>query len=90
MGKKKLTLTIDEDIIKEVKALFVGRGIPISKIVEEFLESTLISRWLEDLGKALGYENLLPLDPSRIPEERPRGLYAAKIVRELRDERYNL
>ena len=87
MGRRKLTLSIDEDIIKEVKRVFAGKGFSISRVVEEFLKSTMTSKWLEELANTLGYKNLMPLDPSKIPENRPDGMDAAKIVRELRDGR---
>ena len=87
MAKRKLTLTVDGSVLKEVKSVLAGQGFSISRVVEEFLESLLASRWLEELADDLGYESLLPLDPSKIPVDRPRGMDAAKVVRELRDGR---
>jgi len=90
MAKRKLTLSVDGDVLREVKSVLAGQGSSISGVVEEFLESLLASRWLEDLADDLGYESLLPLDPSKISEDRPRGMDASKVVRELRDGRIRL
>jgi len=87
MGKRKLTLVVDEDVLREVRSIFAIKGVSISEAVEEFLESALASRWLEELADTLGYGKLIPLDPSRISEDRPSGIDAAKFVRELRDKR---
>ncbi len=90
MGRRKLTLSIDEDLLKEVKSIFTRKGVSISRVVEEFLESMMASKWLEELANALGYESLTPLDPFKIPVNRPDGVDAAKVVRELRDGRLYL
>ena len=90
MGRRKLTLSIDEDILKEVKGIFARKGDSISRVVEEFLESVMTSKWLEELADTLGYKSLMPLDPFKIPENRPDGIDAAKVIRELRSKRLNL
>jgi len=90
LGRRKLTLSIDEDLLKEVKSIFARKGDSISRVVEEFLESVVMSKWLEELANTLGYKGLMPLDPFKIPENRPDGVDAAKIIRELRNKRLNL
>lgn len=87
MGKKKLTLNVDEELLREVKSALASEGKSISGVVEELLGSVLAYRWVEELAESLGLGRLDPLDPSEIPRSRRAGLDAAKIVRELRNER---
>jgi len=87
MGKKKLTLSIDEDLLRDVRSMLAGEGESISEVVEELLESVSASRWIEGLAEALGLKRLNPLDPAEIPKTRPPGLDAAKLVKELRRQR---
>jgi len=44
-------------------------------------------RWAEALGGELGLGGLEPTTESDIPKGRSKGLDAARIVRELREER---
>jgi len=37
MAKRKLTLSIDENLIREVKGILAGEGYSLSQVVEEFL-----------------------------------------------------
>ncbi len=85
--KKKLTLSIDEDLLREARVVLAGEGRSLSGVIEEFLESVVASRWIDELARDLGFGDLTPLDPSSIPRQRPRGFDAARIVRELRDGR---
>jgi len=87
MGKKKLTLSIRKDLIEEVKKLMAGGGESLSSVVEEYFEYLVSAEWIDALAKDLGFEGLEPTTFSEIPESRPRGLEAAKVVRELRNER---
>ena len=87
MAKRKLTLSVNEDLLREVKNALAGRGKTLSEAVEELLELMLASRWIEKLAKSLKLGDLLPLDPLEIPRQRPKGLDAARVVRELRDGR---
>jgi len=81
MMKKKLTLSISEDLLREVKLIARQEGRSLSSIVEEYFEQLIASRWAEELAKDLG-----ALEPtSEIP--RPNGLNAAEIVGELRKGR---
>ena len=51
----------------------------------KFPGSITALRWLEELARDLKLNGLLPLNPLEIPRSRPKGLDAAKIVRELRE-----
>jgi len=79
--KKKLTLSISEDLLREVKLIARQEGKSLSSIVEEYFEQLIASKWAEELAKDLG-----ALEPtSEMP--RPDGLDAAEIVRDLRKGR---
>ena len=85
--KRKLTLSVDGELLREVKSLLAGEGESVSGVVEEFFESLLGFRWLDGLAEELGLGRLEPLDPSEVPRRRPAGLDAGRLVRELRDGR---
>jgi len=87
VGKRKLTLSVREDLVNEVKRLAAVDGKSLSNIVEEYFESLVFERWAELLGEEMDLEGLEPTTESEIPMSRPKGLDAAKIVRELREER---
>jgi len=86
VGKRKLTLSVREDLVDEVKRLAAVDGESLSNIVEEYFESLVFERWAELLGEEMDLEGLEPTTESEIPMSRPKGLDAAKIVRELREE----
>ncbi|MEM1509191.1 MAG: DUF6364 family protein [Thermofilaceae archaeon] len=88
MSKRKLTLSIDENLVREVKAILASEGSSLSRVVEEFL-SSLTSGWLEKIAEDLGLGSLDPLNPADIPSLRPKGYDSAKLVRELREQRFN-
>jgi len=52
--KKKLTLSVREDLVDEVKKLATINGKSLSSIVEEYFEGMVFERWAEPLGKELG------------------------------------
>jgi len=78
---KKLTLSVSEDLLREVKLIARQEGRSLSSIVEEYFEQLIASKWAEELAKDLGTSG----PASEIP--RPNGLDVAKIVRELRKGR---
>jgi len=84
VAKRKLTLSVEEDLLREVKSLVASEGGSLSRVFEEFLEYMAPSRWLDELARELGLGELEPIAPSEVPRLRPRGLDAARIVRELR------
>ncbi|MFZ8854711.1 MAG: DUF6364 family protein [Thermofilaceae archaeon] len=87
MAKKKVTLSIDEDLLSEVKKLVAFEGSSLSGIVEEYLEGLVFERWVRELCASLGLGELEPTSESEIPLSRPKGLNAAEVVRELREGR---
>jgi len=87
VAKKKLTLSVGEDLLDEVKRIATMEGRSLSSIVEEYFEYVVFRRWAEALGGELGLGGLEPTAESDVPRGRPRGLDAARMVRELRGER---
>ena len=86
-GQEKLTLSVRGDLLDEVKRLAAIDGRSLSSIVEEYFECMVLERWAELLSEELGLGSLEPATESEISAERPKGLDATKIVRELREER---
>ena len=87
MAKKKLTLSVKEDLLDEVKRFAAIEGRSLSSIVEEYFEYVVFGRWVEALCKELGLGYLEPKNEFEVPRSRPRGLDAARMVRELRRKR---
>jgi metal-responsive CopG/Arc/MetJ family transcriptional regulator len=87
MAKKKLTLSIDEELLSEVKKLSTLEGSSLSEIVEEYFEGLVFERWVRNLCDDLGLGELEPITELEITKNRPKGLDAAKVVRELREGR---
>ena len=89
MVKRKLTLSIDEELLSEVKKLSTLEGVSLSEIVEEYFEGLVFERWVRNLCDDLGLGELEPTTELEITKNRSKGLDAAKIVRELRERRVN-
>ena len=87
MGKRKVTLSIEEEVLREAKVVASLEGKSLSGLVEEYLESLAASRWLERLAASLGVERLEPTSEDEIPSRRPEGFNAAQAVREARRSR---
>lgn len=87
MAKKKLTLTIDEDVLGEAKRLAVAEGRSLSSLVEDYLKSLAFESWIDSLAKELGLDLSQATGPDEVPRTRPRGGDAAKTVREVRRRR---
>jgi hypothetical protein len=85
MAKTKLTLSIDEEVIKEAKSESLRRNTDVSTLVEEFLRS--ISRLrIKEIMLKLGVEERY-VSYEEIAKGRPSGLAAEKVIRELRNGR---
>ncbi len=87
MPKKKLTLSINGDLIDEVKRVALSEGRSLSSLVEEYLEFLALETWIMKLAEDLGLGELEPVFDHEIVSTRPRGPDAARVVRELRDKR---
>ena len=65
--KKKLTLSVAEDLLDEVKKLAAIEGRSLSSIVEEYFEYVVFRRWAETLGEELSLRDLGPTTESIAP-----------------------
>ncbi len=84
MPRSKITLSVDQELLKEAKGVLAREGVSISSVVEEALESLITSKLFEEMAKRLGLGNLVMVNSGDILEQRTGGLEAAEVVRELR------
>ena len=83
-GRRKITLSIDEELLREARAILAREGKSLSSVVEEALSSIIVSKWVDELAGELELDRLNPIDPSTIPKTRPKGLDAEKIIKKER------
>ncbi len=88
MPKKKLTLSIRDDLIREVKKIALEKGVSLSNIVEEYFESLVSSNWIDKLAEELGISELEPTTEDEIPAGRPKGVDSTRVIRDLRGDRW--
>jgi hypothetical protein len=90
MAKMKVTLSLNEEILKEAKAGAALSGESMSGMIEEFLKSTTrygVEEMMNELGIKKEYTSFEGVVRSR--QKAPKGTSAAKIIREMRDDRAN-
>jgi len=86
MGKVKVTLSLDEDLVKRVKARVALEG----RTLSEAVESSLLE--IDNMNLLMALIDVLNLDKTTcsyndVVRDRPKGLNAASLVRGIRDER---
>lgn len=82
----KVTLSLRGDLVRKVKSRLAIEGKNLSEVVEEFLQMYEQSELLDKICEELGVERKF-LTSFEIKSQRPRGLRAEEVVREIRDER---
>jgi hypothetical protein len=86
MGKTKVTLSVDEELLREAKGYLAERNLTVSgtleKALSEMTASALVEKVAANLGEKLGYVGY-----DEVPRRRPKGRDAARAVREAREER---
>ena len=86
MGKTKVTLSVDEELLRESKAYLAEKKLTVSGTLEKALSEMAVSGFVEkvaaNVGVKLGYVGY-----DQVPKKRPKGKDAAKIIRETRGER---
>ena len=90
MYKRKLTLNVDAGVLDEIKILAKRLNRSVSSLVEDYFRYLLASEWIEGLASELGIGNLEPTAPDEIVKDRPKGLKAEEVVREIRGKRSDL
>jgi hypothetical protein len=86
MGKVKVTLSVDDDLLRESKAYLAEKNLTISGTLEGALSEMTTSSLVEKMAAKLitrleyvGYEE--------VARKRPRGRDASKAIREARHAR---
>ena len=85
--KRKLTLTIDEDILLEAKSVLSSEGRGLSQLVEEYLRFVASTKWIDEVAEELGLGDLELITEAEVRSSRPGGADASKAVREVRERR---
>lgn len=86
MPKTKLTLSIDRELILEVKAYLAKKNRGISEVVEEFLRKLVTEKELLSMMEALGIERE-HISYEEVTGGRIGGHNVSELVRETRDGR---
>jgi len=86
MGKVKVTLSLDERLVRRVKSRLALEGKTLSGAVESFLASLDYMGFLNSLAEALDLEREV-YSYNDIVAGRPEGFDAEAVVRAMRDER---
>jgi len=86
MGKTKVTLSVDEVLLRESKAYLAEKNLSVSgalaNALSEVAVSSLVEKVATNLGESLGYVGY-----EQVPRKRPKGKDSARIIREARGER---
>jgi len=86
MGKTKVTLSVDEELLRESKAYLAEKNLTISGTLERLLSEMAASGFVEKVAADLG-EKLDYIGYDQVPRRRPNGKDAARALREARGER---
>lgn len=87
MARRKLTLSIDGELLEEAKSAAAASGGSLSSLVEEYLGYLVFEQWAGELAGRLGLGPLEPTTDAEVARSRPRGFGAAAAVREVREGR---
>ena len=86
MGKTKVTLSVDEELLRESKSYLAEKNLTVSGTLERALSEMTVSGFVEKIAANLG-ERLSYVAYDQVPRKRPKGKDAAKTIREARGER---
>jgi len=86
--KVKVTLSLREDVVRRAKSKLAMEGRSLSDAVEEFLLTYDELYFLDKFCESLGLESRF-YTSLEITSNRPTGIKAEEVVREIRDERSN-
>jgi hypothetical protein len=87
MGKVKVTLSVDDELLRESKAYLAAKDLTVSGTLEKALSgmavsSVVVEQVASNLGQKLGHVGY-----DEVPRTRPKGKDAAEVIREARGER---
>lgn len=86
MGKIKVTLSVDDELLRESKAYLAEKSLTVSGTLERALSEMAVSKVIENVASNLG-EKVVYVGYDQVPGRRPKGRDAAKTIREARGER---
>jgi hypothetical protein len=86
MGKTKVTLSVDEALLRESKAYLAEKDRTVSGTLEKALSEMRVSGLVEKVAASLG-EKLEYVGYDQVPRRRPKGKDATRAIREARGER---
>jgi hypothetical protein len=87
MGKTKVTLSVEEELLREARAYLVERHQTISGTLERALSEISSSVLYDRIATSLGGRRLEYVGYQDVPRRRPKGKDSARAVREARDAR---
>ncbi|HID91066.1 TPA: hypothetical protein EYP44_03795 [Candidatus Bathyarchaeota archaeon] len=83
MGKRKVTLSIDGDVLRKVRrTMSIGEGRSLSSLVEEAPRGLVGEAWLTGLCDELAIKPAY-ISPESVVSARPKGSRAEEAVREM-------
>jgi hypothetical protein len=86
VGKTKVTLSVDEELLRESKAYLAEKNLTVSGILEKALSEMAVSGFVEKVAASIG-EKLDYVGYDQVPRKRPKGKDTAKLIRETRGGR---
>ncbi len=86
MGKVKVTLSVDDELLSESRSYLAGKKLTISGTLEDALSEISMNDVVEKIAARIG-ANLEYVSFEEVARRRPKGKDAAKAVREARDAR---
>jgi hypothetical protein len=86
MGKTKVTLSVDKELLRESKAYLAEKNLTVSGTLEKALSEMAVSSFIQKVAANMGGK-LDYVGYDQVPRKRPKGKDAAKIIREARGER---
>ncbi len=86
MGKTKVTLSVDEALLRASKAYLAEKDLTVSGTLEKALSEMGASGLVEKVAASLG-EKLEYVGYDQVPRRRPKGKDATRAIREARGER---
>src|SRR4029077_5764966 len=86
MGKTKVTLSVDKELLRESKAYLAANNLTVSGTLEKALLEMGTSGLAETVAANLG-EKLEYVGYDQVPKRRPKGKDATRAIREARGER---
>lgn len=87
MGKTKVTLSVEEELLREARAYLAEKDQTISGTLEAALSEVSPSVLFESVAAGMGGGKLGYVAYDEVPRNRPKGKDSAKVVREARDAR---